>query len=83
MARTPTAVLRTVGHMAQTAMVKSAANSLALLPALAKSTTPSGIQAKGDTFTCWINGQKAARKLAPISRKLAFSSLGRPRGPAS
>ena len=51
--------------MAQTAMVKSAANSLALLPALAKRTTPSGIQAKGDTgLSTWMIGSNILEKLA-------------------
>src|SRR6266536_1494552 len=59
MARTPTAVFNTVGHMAHTAMVNSAPSSLACLPAPRNSTRPSGSQASGDTGrSTWMIGSK-------------------------
>ena len=52
--RTPTAVLITVGHMAQVAMVKIAAGSDCL-----KITNPNGNHAKGDMGRkIWITGSK-------------------------
>ena len=52
--RTPRAVLSTVGHMAQTAMVNSAAGC-----DFWNSTSPSGSQASGDTGrSTWMTGSK-------------------------
>ena len=58
MARTPTAVLSTVGHMAQMAMVKSAAGF-----EFSKSTRPRGSQASGETGrSTWMMGSKLRLK---------------------
>ena len=54
MLRTPTAVLITVGHMAQMAMIKIAAGS-----DCRKITKPSGSQANGEIGRkIWITGSK-------------------------
>ena len=76
---TPTAVFRTVGHMAQMAMVKSAAasevpnvvrpvDSITLSPL--KSTIPRGSQARGDTGRrIWMIGSNARVKFLESPRK--------------
>ena len=59
MARTPTAVFSTVGHIAQIAMVKRAPSSLACLPAPRNNTNPSGSHASGETGRkTWMMGSK-------------------------
>ena len=64
MARTPTAVFNTVGHMEQIAMVKSAPSSLAFLPAPRNSTSPSGSHASGETGrSTWMIGSKVFVKV--------------------
>ena len=60
MARTPTAVLMTVGHIEQSAMVNSAAGS-----DFWKMMSPSGSQASGEIGRrTWMTGSKAAWKRA-------------------
>ncbi|MND03668.1 hypothetical protein D3C83_236120 [compost metagenome] len=62
--------MRTVGHMAQMAMVKSAPNSEACLPAPRNSTNPSGSHASGETGRrIWMIGSNVLVKVFDRPRK--------------